>query len=137
MWDVSDVLKTIKRTDVSDVLSWDFVYSRIVFLMKIITFNLLNLLSYSIVNTIIYWLRDSLNYWTHLLNLVHWNSYINKIKISRFYICEIADWNVTLWTFLQYKNDHLCTEVSFDKLDQFSEYTTFKNIKNISIWCLH
>jgi hypothetical protein len=33
-------------------------------------------------------------------------------------IWGISDQDVTLWTFLQYKNDNQCTEVSFDKLSQ-------------------
>jgi len=104
------------RVNESLVRVWDIkqnlLYSRIISHMKMITFNLLSYL----IHVIIYWLRDSLNYQTHLLNLVHWNFYINKIKISRLYIWEISDQNITLWIFLQYKNDHFCIEVSFNKL---------------------
>jgi len=41
MWDVLNVLKIIEMISVSDMLSQNFLYREIVFLMKMIAFNLL------------------------------------------------------------------------------------------------
>ncbi len=77
-----------------------FYIERIIFLMKMIVFNSIQVI----------------NYWFTLHCTLR--SLYQQAQIFSFNIQGISDQNVTLWTFLQYKDDNQCAEVSFDKLSQ-------------------
>ncbi len=54
-----------------------------------------------------------INYWFTLHRTLRF--LYQQAQIFSFNIQGISDQDITLWTFLQYKNDNQCTEVSFDK----------------------
>ncbi len=79
-----------------------FYIERIVSLMKTIVFNSIQVI----------------NYWFTLHCVLRF--LYQQAQTFSPYIWGISDQNITLWTFLQYKNDNQCAEVSFNKLSQFS-----------------
>jgi len=79
---------------------FSFYIKRIVSLMKTIMFNLIQVI----------------NYWFTLHCTLR--SLYQQAQIFSFNIWGISDQNVTLWTFLWYKDNNQCTEVSFNKLSQ-------------------
>jgi len=91
--------------------SWLLFYiERIVFLMETIMFNSIQVI----------------NYW-FILHCALRPLYQQAQTFSS-YIWGISDQNVTLWTFLQYKNDNQCAEVSFNKSSQPSR-------SSVNDWC--
>jgi len=116
-WVINSISWLIKQlTQHLSVLS-SFYIVEIISLMKMIVFKF----SSYLIHTIIYWLRDSLNYQTHSLNLVHKNSYINKIKISRLYIQEFLNWNITECCIIL----HVCIWISEVLKLKWKEYSEF------------
>jgi len=97
-----------------------FYIERVVFLMEMIVFNSIQVI----------------NYWFTLhrkLRLLY-----QQAQIFSPYIQGILDQNVTLWTFLQYKNDNQCAEVSFDKSSQPSRPSANDwCTQGISTQCIH
>ncbi len=99
---------------------FSFYIKRIVSLMKTIVFNSIQVI----------------NYWFTLhcaLRLLY-----QQAQTFSPYIWGILDQNVTLWTFLQYKNDNQCAEVSFNKLSQPSRPSANDwCTQDISTQCIH
>jgi len=97
-----------------------FYIERIVSLMETIMFNSIQVI----------------NYWFTLhctLRLLY-----QQAQTFSLNIWGISDQDITLWTFLQYKNGNQCTEVSFDKLSQPSRPLANKwCTQDINIWCVH
>jgi len=61
-----------------------------------------------------------------------------QAQIFSPYIWDISDQDVTLWTFLQYKNDNQCAKVSFDKSSQPSRPSANDQCtQDINIQCVH
>ncbi len=100
---------------------WPLFYiERIVSLMKIIVFNSIQVI----------------NYWFILhraLRLLYQQAQISSLNIQ-----DISDQDITLWTFLQYKNDNQCTEVSFNKSSQPSRPSANNQCtQGIDTQCVH
>jgi len=107
-------------------LSWlfegwlSFYIERIVSLMEMIVFNSIQVI----------------NYWFTLHCTLRF--LYQQAQIFSPYIWDISDQNITLWTFLQYKNDNQCTEVSFDKSSQSSRPSANDwCTQDISTQCVH
>jgi len=97
-----------------------FYIERVVFLMKTIMFNSIQVT----------------NYWFTLHCALRF--LYQQAQISSFNIQGISDQNVTLWTFLWYKNDNQCAEVSFNKSSQPSRLSANNwCTQGIGTQCIH
>ncbi len=97
-----------------------YYIDRIVSSMKMIVFNSIQVI----------------NYWFTLHCTLR--SLYQQAQIFSFNIQGISDQNITLWTFLQYKNDNQCTEDSFDKLSQSSRSSANdQGTQDINTQCVH
>jgi len=97
-----------------------FYIERVISLMKTIMFNSIQVI----------------NYWFTLHCALRF--LYQQAQIFSLNIWNSLDQNVTLWTFLQYKNDNQCTEVSFDKLSQSSRPSANDQCtQGISTQCIH
>ncbi len=101
--------------------SWLLFYiERIVSLMETIVFNSIQVI----------------NYWFTLHRVLR--SLYQQAQIFSPNIQGISDQDVTLWTFLQYKNDNQCVKVSFNKSSQPSRPSANNQCtQDTSTQCIH
>jgi len=97
-----------------------FYIERIVSLMEMIVFNSIQVI----------------NYWFILHCALR--SLYQQAQMFSLNIQGISNQNVILWTFLQYKNDNQCTEVSFSKSSQPSRPSANDQCtQDINTQCIH
>jgi hypothetical protein len=86
--------------------------------------------------TIVFNSIQVINYWFTLHCTLRF--LYQQAQIFSLNIWGISDQNVTLWTFLQYKNDNQCAEVSFNKSSQPSRPSANDQCtQGISTQCIH